>query len=135
MLISRLKIHKINKISKESIRALGPPNINQDSIREATHSTGPLEKIINQANEDVQLTKRKTHHTNKTRQETFHTVLQQINQAQMFQFQPGRLFSAYPKIRRNIFRNICTDKLTVLNWIKKHRGRWHRQNRHIYKSN
>lgn len=131
--ISRdLRLEHINQISKQAIRGIGAPNVSPESIQSVTQSTGPLEKLLVKSSQDLGLTKRQTHHTNKTRQEVFTTVLKQIHaKARMFNFVPGRKFDAFPQIKRNIYESL--DKKKLHRWINKHKKSWHRQNRNYYR--
>jgi hypothetical protein len=89
--ISRyLRLEKINQVSKQATRAIESPNITPNSIQSATQATGPLQKITEQSNNDLGLTKRVTHHTNKTKQTMFLSSLNQIHaKAKMFSVDPG----------------------------------------------
>lgn len=64
-----------NLTPKGEIKALGFPNINNESIIKATKSTGPLQKILKKSNDDMGLSKRHTYHANKTRQDVLNRVL------------------------------------------------------------
>lgn len=98
--ISRdLRLEQINQVSKQAIRGIGAPNVTPDSIQSTTQSTGSLEKLLVKSSQDLGITKRSTHHTNKTRQAVFTSVLNQLHtKAKMFDFVPGRKFESFPKV-------------------------------------
>ena len=131
--ISRdLRLEKINQVSKQAIRAIGSPNITPNSIKSATQATGPLQKILQQSDSDLGLSKRVTHHTNKTKQTVFLSALNQIHaKAKMFSIDPGRRLSAFPSVQRSIYKELNLMKLHA--WMKRNKDQWHRQNLHYYK--
>lgn len=127
-----LRLEQINQVSKQAIRGIGAPNVTPDSIQSTTQSTGSLKKLLVTSSQDLGITKRSTHHTNKTRQAVFTSVLNQLHtKAKMFDFVPGRKFESFPKVTRSIYSSL--DKKKLHRWISKHKKSWHRQNRHQYK--
>lgn len=130
--ISRdLMVENNNLTAKGEIKALGFPNINNESIIKATRSTGPLQKILKMSNDDLGLSKRHTHHANKTRQDVFNRVLNQVHkQAAVFAYSPGRQYASFPGLKP-IFKSINRKQLH--SWIKRHKTKWHRQNRNFYR--
>ena len=131
--ISRnLRVEQLNKISKEEIRALGFPNINEESVMNATRATASIDEMQEQAKkDDLGMSSRSGYHCNKRSITTFQCILEQVhNKAKMFQFQPGRKFLVFPNLSREIFANLSPTSLQ--RWIKKHRNRWHKQNIHRY---
>ena len=131
--ISRdLRVEQINHVSKQAIRGIGVPNVTPASIQSTTQSTGSLEKLLVTSSKDLGMTTQSTHHTNKTRQAVFTSILNQLNtKAKMFDFVPGRKFESFPKVTRSIYSSL--DKKKLHRWISKHKKSWHRQNRHQYK--
>ncbi|XP_032220244.2 uncharacterized protein LOC116603311 [Nematostella vectensis] len=131
--ISRdLRLEKINKVSKECIRAMGAPNVNSTLIESSTQSTGPLLKLLECSKQDLGQKARSTHHTNKIKQQTFVTVLEQVHKkAKVFTFQAGRKYASFPTLSRDLFDGVNAQLLH--RWICKHRKKWHRQNRPYYK--
>lgn len=89
--ISRdLRLENNNLVAKEEIKALGFPNINSGSIIKTTKSTGPMEKLLKKTRDDLGLSKRTTHNSNKVRQDIFGRVLNQVHkQAAIFRYAPG----------------------------------------------
>ena len=78
--ISRdLSLEQINQVSKQAICGIGAPNVTPDSIQSTTQSTGSLEKLLVVSSEDPGITKQSTHHTDKTRQAVFTSVLNQLH--------------------------------------------------------
>ncbi|KXJ14156.1 hypothetical protein AC249_AIPGENE19271 [Exaiptasia diaphana] len=70
--ISRdLRVEQLNKIAKEEIRALGFPNINDESVVKATRITAPLEKMIKQSKCDLGIKSKSGHHCNKQSSKDF----------------------------------------------------------------
>ena len=130
--ISRdLRVEQINKISKEEIRALGFPNINEESVVSATRATSAIDEMQQQTKQDLGMSSRSGHHSNKRSIKTFQCILEQIHRkVKMFQFTPGREFLVSPNLGREIFANLSPKSLQ--SWIKKHRNRWHKQNIHRY---
>lgn len=125
-------MEQLNKVAKEEIRALGFQNINDQSVQENTKSEGNMEKILQGAREDFGLNKRKGHHANKTRNVTFSTILEQVHhKGALFKFAAGCEFKAFPKFQRNVFQGI--QRKSTHRWINKHKRKWHRQNRLMYK--
>ena len=59
------RLELLNKVAKEEIRSLGFPNIDDDCVVKATLFTGPVDKLINQSNADLQRKARSGHHCNK----------------------------------------------------------------------
>ena len=131
--ISRdLRLEHVNKTSKMVIRGLGFPNINNEKIQEATRATGAIQKLQQQSNTDLYIVMADGHHSNKNNTLTFTSVLNQVvNRGRVFSFTPGREYTAFPKLTRNLFASMKPKSLH--RWIKKHRNKWHRQNRHIYR--
>lgn len=131
--ISRdLRLEHVNKVSKEIIRSLGFPNINDQSIREATRATGITEKLLHQSNEDCGIAESNSGHCNKQKHPTFKIVLDQlVNRVKTFDYTPGRSYTAYANLKRNLFQDI--NKQQLHRWIKRHRTSWHKQMMHSYK--
>ena len=129
--ISRdLRLEQINQVSKQAIREIGAPNVTPDSIQSTTQSTGSLEKLLVTSSQELGITKRSTHYTNKTRQTVFSSVLNHTK-AKMFDFVPARKFESFPEVTRSIYNSL--DKKKLHRWASKHKKSWHRQNRHQYK--
>ena len=127
-----LRLEQHNKVGKGQVRAMGLQNITNQSVEEGTKSEGAMEKIINETREDFGIDKRKGHHSNKSRNVTFTTILEQIHHKIVtFKYTPGREYQAFPKFCRNIFQGI--NKKSTHRWITKHKRKWHRQNRFLYK--
>ena len=64
--ISRdLRVEQLNKISKEEIRALGFPNINDESVQNATRATAAIEEMVTNSKADLVIEARSGHHCNK----------------------------------------------------------------------
>lgn len=125
-----LLLENNNLIGKEEIKALGFPNINNQNIISATRSIGPIQELLQKSNKDLGLSKRKTHHANKTRQDVFNRVLHQVHQkAAVFKYSPGRKYNSFPNVQP-IFTTI--DRKQLHAWIKRNKSKWHRQNRHLY---
>lgn len=111
-----LLLENNNLIGKEEIKALGFPNINNGNIISATRRIGPIQELLQKSNNDLGLSKRKTHHANKTRQNVFNSVLHQVHQkAAVFKYSPGRKYNSFPNVQP-IFTTINRN----------------RQNRHLY---
>ena len=126
-----LRLEQHNKVAKGQVRVMGLQNIRNESV-EGTKSEGAMEKIIHNARKDFGVDKRKGHHSNKTRSATFASILEQIHhKIDTFKYTPGYEYKAFPKFRRDIFQGI--NKKATHRWIKKHKFKWHRQNRFVYK--
>ena len=108
--ISRdLRLENINLVAKEEIKALG-------SIIKTTKSTGPMEKLLKKTTDDLRLSKRTTHNSNKVRQDVFGRVLNQVHkQAAIFRYAPGRQFSSFTSTGP-IFKQINRKQLH--SWIQ-----------------
>ena len=121
--LSRDLLLENNLIGKEEIKALGFLNINNENIISATRSIGPIQELLQKSNNDLGLSKRKTHHTNKSRQDVFNRVLHQVHQkAAVFKYSPGRKFNSFPKVQP-IFTTI--DRKQLHAWIKRNNSKWH----------
>ena len=131
--ISRdLRLEQINKVSKESIRAMGAPNVNNNSIESSTKATGPLLGLLQQSKEDLAQGTRATHHTNKVKQQTFVTVLEQVHKkANVFNFKAGRKYTCFPEVENDLYNGVNVKQLH--RWIRQHQKKWHRQNHAYYK--
>lgn len=128
-----LRLENNNLVAKNQIRALGFPNINPESIIKTTKSTGNMEKLLNNFLEKLQLTKRSTKNSNKSRQNVFNRVLNQVHvQAAIFDYTPGRKFDSFTPAGP-VFKQI--DRKQLHKWIKQYKKKWHRQNRNFYTMN
>lgn len=126
-----LMLENCNLTGKGEIKALGFPNINNDSIVKTTKSIGPLQKVIKKSDDDLGLSRRHTHHCNKRKQDVFSRVLNQVhNQAAVFDYSPGRRFSSFPDLQP-IFKSLKRKQLH--RWIRRHKKKWHRQNKNFYR--
>ena len=124
-----MRLEQLNQVSKQAICGKGAPNVTPESIQSTTKSTGSLEKLLVTSSQDLGLTKRSTHHTNKTRQAVFTSIFNQLHiKAKMFDFVPGRKFESFPKVTRSIYSSL--DKKKLHRWISKHKKSWQRQNGH-----
>lgn len=131
--ISRdLLVEQVNMVSKECIREMGAPNINSSSIESSTKATGSLLLLLQQSKQDLGQGTRNTHHTNKIKQRTFVTVLEQVHsKSNVFNFKTGRKYTCFPEIRNDLYAGVNVPRL--YRWIWRHRKRWHRQNQAFYK--
>ena len=121
--LGKLKKFGINKLSVCQSKALR-------FFLSATRSIGPIQELLQKSNKDLGLSKRKTHHANKTRQDVFNRVLHQVHQkAAVFKYSPGRKYNSFPNVQP-IFTTI--DRKQLHAWIKRNKSKWHRQNRHLY---
>lgn len=78
--ISRdLRVEQLNKIAKEEIRALGFPNINDESVVKATKVTAAVEKMINASKSELEIKEKSGHHCNRKTANDFETILHQVN--------------------------------------------------------
>ncbi|CAB4018776.1 hypothetical protein AC249_AIPGENE19271 [Paramuricea clavata] len=78
--ISRdLRVEQLNKIAKEEIRALGYPNINDESVVKATKVTAAVEKMINASKDELKLKEKSGQHCNRKLGKDFETILHQVN--------------------------------------------------------
>jgi hypothetical protein len=127
------RLEQLNKVSKEEIRSLGFPNINDENVVKATRATGPVDKLIKQLNADlIKRVSRSGHHCKKRATSVLSTILKQIhNKAKVFQIQNGREYRAFPKLKQGLFKQLHMGQLGK--WIKMYKTSWHRQNHHIYK--
>ena len=108
---------------------MGLQNINASSVEEGTKSEGALEKIVHTTEKNCQM---KGSSFQKSGNATFTLVLEQIyHKSATFKYTPGHEYKTFPKFKRNTFQAI--DKKSTHQWIKKHRQKWHRQNRFPYK--
>lgn len=90
-----------------------------------------MEKLILNVRNDFGIKKHKGHHSNKSRNATFASILEQIHQkSATFKYIPGREYQAFQTFCRNIFQGI--NRKSTHQWIKKHKRKWHRQNRFLY---
>ena len=123
--ISRdLLVENNNLTAKGDTKTLGYPNIDNENIIKLTRSTGPLQKIL-KSNDDLGLSKRHTHHANKTRQDVFNLVLNQVDA-----YSPGRQYASFPGLKP-ILKSINCKQLH--SWIKRHKTKCHRQNRNFHR--
>lgn len=53
-----LRVEQLNKVSKEEIRALGFPNINEDIVLNATRTTAAIEELHTQTKKDLGISSR-----------------------------------------------------------------------------
>ena len=128
-----LRLENNSLVAKNHIKALGFPNINPESIMKTTKSTGNMEKLLNKTLDELQLTKRSTKNSNKSRQDVFNRVLNQVHvQAAIFNNTPGRQFDSFTPAGP-IFKQI--DRKQLHTWIKRHKKKWHNQNRNFYTMN
>lgn len=119
-------------VSKECIRELGAPNINSSSIESSTKATGTLLGLLQQSKQDLGRGTRNTHHTNKIKQQTFVTVLEQVHKkSNVFDFKAGREYTCFPKVKNDLYDGVNVTRLHC--WICRHRKKWHRQNQAFYK--
>ena len=126
------RVEQINKVSKEEIRSMGFPNINDESVVTATRSTGPIDKLIRQSNTDLQRESKHGHHCNSKALSTFTAILGQVHsKAKVFEHHPGIEYRAFPGLKRELFHDLPLGPLAK--WLRKHKNQWHRQNRHLYK--
>lgn len=126
------RLEQLNKVSKEEIRSLGFPNINDENVVKATRSTGPVDRLIKQSNADLKRVKKESHHCKKKATSILPTILKQIHSnAKVFQIQHGRQYRAFPKLKQDLFKELQVGQLAK--WIKRHKIAWHRQNHCIYK--
>jgi hypothetical protein len=94
--ISRdLRVEQPNKISKEEIRALGFPNINDESVQNATRATAAIEEMVTNSKADLEIEARSGHDCNKEALKAFSIIFDQVyNKAKAFSFEPGRHYHA-----------------------------------------
>jgi hypothetical protein len=130
--ISRdLRVEQLNKISKEEIRALGFPNINDESVQNATRATAAIEEMVTNSKADLEIEARSGHHCNKEALKAFSIIFDQVhNKAKVFSFEPGRHYHAFPDLSCEIYHDLSPQQL--YKWIQMHRNRWHKQHRHLY---
>ena len=130
--ISRdLRVEQLNKISKEEIRALGFPNINDTSVQNAARTTAAVEQMVTNSKADLGIEARSGHHCNKEALKQFNIIFDQVHtKANVFSFEEGR-HSAFPNLSCEIYHDLSPQQL--YKWIKMHQDRWHRQHRHLYR--
>ncbi len=131
--ISRdLRVEQLNKISKEEIRALGFPNINDKSVQNATRTTAAMEQMVINSKADLGIEARSGHHCNKEALKQFGIIFDQVHtKANVFSFKEGRYYGAFPDLSSEIYHDLSPQQL--YKWIKMHRDRWNRQHRHLYR--
>lgn len=120
-----LRLEQHNKVGRAEVRAMGIQNITNTSVEEVTKSEGAIEKLILNVRNDFGIKKHKGHHSNKSRNATFASILEQIHhKSATFKYIHGREYQAFQKFCRNIFQGI--NKKSTHQWIKKHKCKWHR---------
>ena len=126
--ISRdLRFEQIDKVSKECIRAVGAPDMNSSAIESSTKSTGPLLGLLQQSKQVLSQEAHSTQHTNKVKQQTFVTVLEQIHRkADVFTFKFERRYTCFPVIKNDLYNGVNVKQLH--RWICRYR-----QNAAFYK--
>ena len=114
--ISRdLRLEQNNLVSKNEIKALGFPNINNNSITVTTRNCGPLENMLKRSNAELGITKRKSHHSCKTTKDVFNMVLKKVcEEAAVFNYSPGRHYVKFSN-HKPIFRSL--DRKKLYEWI------------------
>ena len=124
--ISRdLRLEQNNLVSKNEIKALGFPNINNNSITVTTRSSGPLENMLKRSNAELGITKRRSHHSCKTRKDVFNRVLNKVHkEAAVFNYSPGRHYVKFPNLRP-IFKSL--DRKKLYEWIMQYKTKWTKQ--------
>ena len=65
--------------SKECIHEIRAPNINSSPPESSTKAAGPLLQLLQQSKQDLKQGTHNTHYTNKIKQQTFVTVLEQVH--------------------------------------------------------
>lgn len=100
-----LRLEQHNKVGKGEVRAMGLPNITNTSVEEVTKSEGAMEKLILNVRNDCGIDKYNGHHSDKSRNATFASILEQIHhKSATFKYIPGREYQAFQKFRRKIFQ-------------------------------
>ena len=121
-----LRLEQHNKVGKEEVRAMGLQNISNQSVEEVSKSEGAMEKIIHDVKNDYGMKKRQGHHSDKSKNATFASILEQVHhKSATFKYTPGREYKEFPKFSRNIFQGI--NKKSTHRWIRKKKSKWHRQ--------
>ena len=114
--ISRdLRLEQNILVSKNEIKALGFPNINNNSITVTTRSSGPLENMLKRSNAELGITKRRSHHSCKTRKDVFNRVLKKVHKEH---------YVKVPNLKP-IFKSL--DRKKLYEWIMQHKTKWTKQ--------
>lgn len=118
-----LRLEHINKVAKESLKSQGAMNINEKLARRAGNCIGKIEMVLESVEKELVLSKPSSHHKSKYACEDFKVLLHEVfDEADLFRFQAGREYSAFPKFSRDTLQNL--DMKSVRKWIQHHTKLW-----------
>ena len=103
-----------------------------NSTQNATRTTAAVEQMVTNSKADLGIEARSGHHCNKEALKQFNIIFDQVHtKANVFSFEVGRYYSAFPDLSCEIYHDLSPQQLHK--WIKMHRDHWHRQHRHLYR--
>ncbi|KAI8511021.1 hypothetical protein Bbelb_119370 [Branchiostoma belcheri] len=116
-----LHLEHLNNLLKSFLKGLGP-NLTEASAARISRSLGCLKDILQKVDQEIGVASPSGYHSSPSTTQDIHTLVQVINEADLFTFHPDRAFNAFPNFDRNLFAPIKYDKMWQ--WIKNHLKLW-----------
>lgn len=115
-----LHLEHLNGFLKSFLIGLGP-NLNETSAARISRSIGVMKEMM--AGTDIELGisgQTGTHHVDITKD--ILTLVDTLQEAELFKQQPGRVYAAFPGFRKNLLAKL--DHKALWNWMKHKLNEW-----------
>ena len=96
-----LRMEHMVRLFKLSLKQLGA-NIDSPGAQRIAQSLGHVEELINNIDNDVQITRRSGYHTSKHLRETVQSITKDLTDVGAFENQPGREYPSFKGFQKNI---------------------------------
>lgn len=96
-----LRMEHMVRLFKLSLKQLGA-NIDSKGAQRIAQSLGHVEELINNIDNDVQITRRSGYHSSKHLRETVQSITRDLTEVGAFENQPGREYPSFKGFQRNI---------------------------------
>ncbi|XP_078582808.1 uncharacterized protein LOC144865739 [Branchiostoma floridae x Branchiostoma japonicum] len=116
-----LRLENMNGLFKAFAKHLGP-NLNEASAARIANAIGELEAMLNSIDFDLGVTRAGGYHHKGDPTEDILKLVEQYDQCNVLQYQPGRQYACFPGFKRDLLAKL--DVKQMANWMRTKLKHW-----------
>ncbi|XP_078686624.1 uncharacterized protein LOC144919205 [Branchiostoma floridae x Branchiostoma belcheri] len=116
-----LRLEQMNNLLKAFLKHLGP-NLNETTAARIADCIGQLEAILKRIDSDLGVTRARGYHHKGDPTEDIFKLVEQYEQANVLEYQPGRQYNAFPGFQRDLLAKLNVSQMAY--WMQSKLKHW-----------